>query len=392
MTENTRTDEARQAQRLTFVAFGVFGAMFGAWQVLIADLQLALDLSPGEFGLAVTLGFVASFPVMFFGGRLVDRFGVRPLLIGTALGMAVAFLGIAFVQHYIFLVLLTMIFFGSSGGYDVAINATAVGVEQTREVAILPYFHAAFSGFAAVIALGTGIALFFALPFRAVFLLVALMLATFAVIVWRSPYLDQLGVEPATDATELRGFQLPNRGAILPLAVIALLTFLTEGALETWSATYLRLTLDFPPILGAAAPATFHIAMMLGRLTSGRLINRRNRYLFLRLAGVSAAVGMVIALATTQAPIILFGILIAGLSLAGVVPVVFSLAGDLAPGHVGRASALITTIGYSGFLIGPSLIGGLAEALTLRGGLGVLILVTAAILPLNLLSQRRKAA
>lgn len=382
------SQQNRQSHRLTIVAFSIFGALFGAWQVLIADLQLALELSPGEFGFAVTLGFVASFPVMFLGGRLVDRFGVRPLLTGTAAGMAIAFAGIALVQHYGFLVFLTAIFFGASGGYDVAINAMAIGVEQDREQAILPYFHAAFSGCAAAAALLTGVALFADMPFRLVFALVAFMLMTFTILAWRSQYLDRVGVESSSDEAELTSFRLPNRNVILLLAVIALFTFLTEGSLETWSATYLRLTLDLPPILGAAAPATFHIAMLIGRVTSGRLVNHFSRFQFLRVAGISAALGMVFALVTTTVPVILFGILIAGLSLAGVVPVAFSLAGDLAPRHVGRASALITTIGYGGFLIGPSLIGGLAEAFSLREALATLIIITALILPLSGLARQ----
>jgi MFS family permease len=386
--------QARLNQWLTFGGFGVFGAMFGIWQVLVADLQVALAISPGQFGLTITVGFLASFPVMFVGGRLVDRFGARLLLMSTACGVSLALLGISQVQQYIMLFPLMLLFFGSAGGFDVAINAMAVRVEQKRGDSILPYFHAAYSGFAGLLALLTGVSLALLLPFRWLLVVAAVLLALFALIVWRSEAFTGSGTDEsgtASDPATLTSFDLPNRTIISILGVVALFTFLTEGALETWSATYLRLTLDLPPVQGAAAPATFHIAMMVGRLFSGRFIERTGRYRFLRLAGGMAAIGLVLSLATTFVPLILGGLLLAGLSLAGVVPVVFSLGGRLAPQHVGRASALITTIGYTGFLAGPSIIGGLADALSLRGALAVLIVLCVLLIPLSLSAERRSS-
>jgi MFS family permease len=386
---------AQLNQWLAFGGFGMFGAIFGIWQVLVADLQVALAISPGQFGLTITVGFLASFPVMIIGGRLVDRFGARVLLLMTACGISLAFFGVSQVQQYITLFPLMLLFFGSAGGMDVAINAMAVRVEQKRGDSILPYFHATYSGFAGLMAMLTGVALALMLPFRWVFVLASVAMGLFALIVWLNravtakPGGTDAGASDSDSQNTLTSFDLPNRTIIATLGVVALLTFLTEGALETWSATYLRLTLDLPPVQGAAAPATFHMAMMVGRLFSGSLVERTGRYRFLRLAGGMAALGLVLSLATTFIPLILGGLLLAGLSLAGVVPVVFSLAGKLAPQRIGRASALITTIGYGGFVVGPSLIGGLADALSLRGGLAVLILLCVLLIPLSLFIERR---
>ncbi len=82
-----------------------------------------------------------------------------------------------------------------------------------------------------------------------------------------------------------------------------------------------------------------------------------------------AALGMTVALATERPPLILAGFLTVGLALAGVAPVAFPLAGDLAPDRAGQASSVLTTIGYGGFLLGPSLIGGVAELTSLRAAL-----------------------
>jgi MFS family permease len=55
-----------------------------------------------------------------------------------------------------------------------------------------------------------------------------------------------------------------------------------------------------------------------------------------------------------------------GLSLSAVAPIAFSLAGDVAPGGTGAAVSVVTTLGYGGFLLGPVIVGGLAEVLGLR--------------------------
>lgn len=357
--------------RLTLATFGVFGALFGVWAVVLADLQTTLQISDGQLGLAITIGFVASFPTMIIGGRLADRFGARTLIAGTALMMALAFVGFAVVDSYPLLVVLMLLFYGGSGAYDVGINAAAIGVEQQSERRMMAYFHAAFSGFGAIGAILTGLLLSADVPFRLLYLAVAAGMAGIAIVTWwlgrQSLGRDEsLSNEPAS-------FDLFRKPVILLLAGVAALAFLSEGSLETWSAIYLRSTLVLPALIGAAGPAIFHTAMLIGRLGSATVIERFGQRTLMQVAGVAAATGMVLALATTQPAVILAGILIAGLALAGVVPAVFSLAGDIAPTRKGEASSVITTVGYSGFLIGPALIGGLAEGFGLRAALATLI-------------------
>lgn len=357
--------------RLTLATFGIFGALFGVWAVVLADLQSALRISEGQLGVAITVGFMASFPMMIMGGRLADRFGARPLIAGTALMMAVAFVGFAVVKSYLPLVALMLIFYGGSGAYDVGINAAAIGVEQHSERRVMAYFHAAFSGFGAVGAILTGVLLSVDVPFRLLYLAVAAGMAGIAAITWQMGR-QSLGADE-TITNEPASFELYRNPAVLLLAGVAALAFLSEGSLETWSAIYLRSTLVLPALIGAAGPAMFHTAMLVGRLGSATVIERFGQRKLMQVAGVAAAAGMILALSTTQPAIILAGILVAGLALAGVVPAVFSLAGDIAPARKGEASSVITTVGYSGFLIGPALIGGLAEGFGLRAALATLI-------------------
>ena len=115
---------------LVAAAFGLFGFLFGVWQVAIADLERALALSEGALGAAITAGFVASLPVMLAGGRIADRLGPRALMASTALLLSLSFVGLAFVRHYWVLIGLLLVFFSAAGAYDVGINAAAISVEQ----------------------------------------------------------------------------------------------------------------------------------------------------------------------------------------------------------------------------------------------------------------------
>jgi MFS family permease len=67
-----------------------------------------------------------------------------------------------------------------------------------------------------------------------------------------------------------------------------------------------------------------------------------------------------------------------GFALAPVIPTVLSLAARSAPGRAGAAVSLVTTLGYSAFVLGPPVVGGLAGATSLRAALSLVIGTTVA--------------
>jgi MFS family permease len=349
--------------------FAAFGLTYGLWVVVLADLKHALDLSPGALGAALTLGTFASLPAMFLGGPLIDRLGTRYVIMTAALMMAAAMMGFFWVNHYAILILVLLILFGASGVYDVGINAAAVNYEQIRQRRVLTYFHAAFSGAGALGALMAGTLLYAQVPFRAIYLFIAGLLTGMGILVWRSRRLP-------TQSTATQGVKtthLYKAPVIVLLGVITALGMLSEGTLEAWSAIYLRSYLELPTLLGASGVAVFHGAMLLGRLGAAPMVARLSRKTLLQGAGFMAAAGMTLALSSETPAVILAGFLVVGLGLALVVPVGFSLAGDLASGRTGEATAAIAVMSYIGFLVGPAFIGTLAEWLGLRLALATVV-------------------
>ncbi len=366
-----------QERWVVLACFAGFGLLFGIWQVLLADLQQAVHLSNGELGSLLTTGFLAAFPALLYGGRWVDRWGQRRVISGAALAMAVAFVGISAARQPWQLAIWLLLFYGGSGAYDVGINAAAIALEQRLQRPFLPYAHGSFSGAAALGSIMAGLLLYLQLPFRLGYGLIMLELLLLTLAVWFQPKLDADVARTQADALVRR--RLMRAPALLLLAGITALAFLAEGTLETWSGIYLRSALVLPALLGAAGPAVFHSAMLLGRLASARLQTWLGRRGLLVASGLLAALGMGLALLTTYPALILAGLLLAGLALAGVAPTAFSLAGDAAPAYPGAASAVLTLVGYTGFLLGPVVIGWLTELFGFRWALSLLVVAGLAI-------------
>jgi MFS family permease len=363
-------------------AFGFFGVFWGSFAVLLADLSRALTLSPGPLGLALFVGAAASILAMALLGWTTDRLGRRPFLVlsGAAFGAGIAALAAA--GNYVSLLVALAILYAASGLYDVGINAAAVDLERAAGHRIMAVLHATFSAGGVTGALSAGALLSAGVGFRYVYLAVLAPLAAviLAVAITRFP----TSTEPSGDGEKTGRFGLYRSSPLLLVAFIATLGLLSEGEMEHWSGIYLRQNLELPALLGASGVAVFHAAMAVGRLGTACTValfgNRRT----LVGAGLLAAVGMALALATLQPILVVAGFLVVGLALSAVVPVAFSVAGDLAPGRAGGAISVVTTLGYGGFLLGPVLVGGLAEILGLRVALGTIAAAGALIFTLSL--------
>lgn len=359
-------------QRLPLLlAFGVFGMLFGVWQVVLPDLTLALAIDDAQLGLALTLGAGASLPSMWVAGRVVDRVGAKRILYLTSLLMAVCYVAFATVPGYLGLIALLLVFYGSSGAFDIAINAAALSYERAAGRHFMTTLHAAFSGGALVGALGAGALLATGVPFNLLYLIVPAGLAATVLVVGTS----RLGDDPTPPASASEPHVRRRAWSFLlvALGIVAAMATLSEGALESWTAIYLRLTLGFPATLGVAGVAAFHAAMVVGRLTGGRVVARIGRRGTLLAAGTLALVAMPLALVTTEPLIVLAGFFLVAIGLSSLFPIAISMAGALHGGR-GQAAATVMTLGYAGFLVGPALIGGIAALVSLR----VALLVVAA--------------
>ncbi|PZA18887.1 MFS transporter, partial [Modestobacter versicolor] len=170
---------------------------------------------------------------------------------------------------------------------------------------------------------------------------------------------------------------------LIVLGAVAGATAYGEGALSDWGALHLREQLHAAPALAAAGYAGFSSAMAAGRLAGGRLVAAVGERRLLVGGALLAAAGALTAVTTASLPVALGGFVLVGLGLANVFPLAIARAGALGgPSGV----ALATTVGYTGLLGGPPVIGFLAEHAGLPTALGTVALmaVLAAVLVLGI--------
>lgn len=344
------------------VAFAVFGMLWGAWQAVLPDLAGHYSLSSGPLGAILTAGFAASLPAMLVTGRVLDRLGSAWGIGLPAALMAAGLVLVGLLPPLPGLIVGVICFTAGSGAYDVGINGVAMGDATWSRPVRLTLLHAAFSAGGAFGAIGGGVLLATDISFSAVYPILAVAVGGAAVLVARARWSVHAPVGAVPPAIAR---------AMLPLAGLAALAFLAEGAMETWSAIYLREVLGAAAFVGALGPAAFHAAMLAGRLIGAGVAHRLGSAGTLLVAGTMTLLGMAGALVVPVPLLAVPGMAIAALGASFVVPVVVSLAAERAGPHAGRAASYVFTLGYGGFLVGPSLVGIGGELAGLRVALAI---------------------
>jgi len=361
-----------RARAAVLVVFAANGAMFGNWAVRIPDVKAGLGLSAAALGGALLVPALGALLCMPLAGALSARIGSKAATAVTGL-LFVLFpplLGLAPSLPWLLPVLL--VFGMAYGGLDVAMNAQAVTVERALDRPVMSSFHAAFSAGALVGSLTGALAAAAGLSLAVHLTLVGLVLLVVTV-----PLLPAM--LPEERSAEERGplFAWPH-GRLLPLALIALVVLLAEGAVGDWSAVYLREERGAPAGTAGLAFTAFSLMMVAGRLVGDRIVAAWGRARAVRVSALIAlAGGLVVVLAPGVLAVVL-GFAALGLGLACVVPLVFVAAAGDDP-EPGPALAAVTTPGYVGFLLGPPVIGGLAQVIGLGAALALLPVLLAAV-------------
>jgi MFS family permease len=359
---------SRMAYRAAVIGyFFVNGFLYSNLTSRLPELKDHFGVSNSVLGTLLFTTAIGALVAMPITGWLSVRFGSARMVIGTALLFCCCVPCIAFAPT---LWLGRVGFFLTgffSGAMDITMNAQAVLVERVYKKTIMSSFHAAFS---IGMALGAGAgALFadghFSLPVH----LVIMAVGCFVVVASVTPVLlaHRSGVGPnaVTAATGSRRFPL----AIWLIAVIAFCSMTGEGSMVDWSAIYTNTVVGSTKAFSALAMGSFATAMTIGRLLGDRLIDRLGKHMILVGSCCFAIAGLALVLGWVSAATALIGFFIVGLGLSNVVPLTYSIAGNI-PGIDPTAGiAVASTIGYSGFFVGPPLIGYLGDAFGLRVGL-----------------------
>jgi MFS family permease len=348
------------------VVFAANGAMFGNWAVRIPDVKLDLGLSEASLGAALLVPAAGALVSMPLTGALSSRFGSRAVTVAMTLLFVTVPCLLGLAPSLPWLVPALFVFGLGYGGLDVAMNAQAVTVERALGRPVMSSFHAAFSAGALVGSLTGALAAAADVP-----LVVHLGGTGLVLLAVAGPLLPALLREERADPHERGPLFARPTGRLLPLAVIALAVLLAEGAVADWSAVHLRQELGAAAGTAGLAFTAFSLTMVLGRLLGDRLVAAWGRVKTVRVSAVIAAAGGMDVVLSPSVPVVIAGYAALGVGLACMVPLVFVAAAGNDP-EPGPALAAVSTPGYVGFLLGPPVIGGLAEVVGLGTALALL--------------------
>jgi MFS family permease len=339
--------------------FALDGFVFGSWAARVPDVSAATGAGHTALGVALLCLSLGALACMQLTGALCSRFGTGRT--ATAAGVAASVCAVlpGFASGVPALGAGLLVFGAATGAVNVAANSVGVQAEARAGRPLLSGLHAAFSAGGLLGALVGGLA---SAAVGVAPHLIAVAALGVAVMAWAGPLL--IGADARSPEAEQVAVPADREagprptGVLVVLGAVAGATAYGEGALSDWGALHLREQLHAAPALAAAGYAGFSSAMAVGRLSGGRLVAALGERRLLVGGSLLAAVGALAAVTTSSLPVALAGFVLVGLGLANVFPLAIARAGALGgPSGV----ALATTVGYTGLLGGPPVIGFLAE-------------------------------
>jgi MFS family permease len=367
-------------QAAVAAVFALDGAVFGSWAARVPDVAASVGVGHSALGVALLCLSIGALAAMQVTGALCARLGAGVVATVGALLLCVSVVLPGLATSMPGLCAALLVFGAATGMVNVAANAVGVSVERRLGRPLLSGLHAGFSFGGLAGALLGGLLATVAGVAAHLVLVGALGLLVTA---WAGRALvgadGPRSAAPGPAAEE--GRSRPT-AVLVVLGAVAGCTAFGEGALSDWGALHLREELGATTALAAAGYAGFSLAMACGRLAGGRLVAAMGERRLLAGGAVLAAAGGTAAMTATSLPTALAGFLVVGLGLANVFPLAISRAGALGGA---RGIALATTVGYTGLLGGPPLIGLLAEHAGLPAALATvpLLALVAAVLSLS---------
>ena len=381
------TPSPRKALQLRMCALFMFfflpGLLMASWATRTPAIRDTLSVSTAGMGIVLFGLSIGSMSGILCSAWLVKRFGTRRVIRTTmfcaVLGMLIMSLALWLASSLLFSFGL-MVFGGSFGSAEVAINVEGAVVEREMNKTVLPMMHGFYS-FGTLIGAGIGIALTAAgLPATLHTLLAALVcIVPIAVAIRAIP--DGTGKSASRDGGRAeKGVPFYRDTQLMLIGVIVLAMAFAEGSASDWLPLLMVDGHGFSPTSGSLIYGGFTLGMTLGRFCGGWFIDRYSRVAVVRASAIMGALGIALIIFVDVDWIAGVSVILWGLGASLGFPLTISAASDTGPDAPTRVSVVATT-GYLAFLVGPPLLGFLGEHYGLRSAmLVVLILVLIAAL------------
>ncbi|MBY5354987.1 MFS transporter [Rhizobium leguminosarum] len=354
-TPGARSGFITRSRAAVSLLFLMNGFVVGCWAPKIPDFAERLALTKFELGLMILVFGVGSLVMMPIAGAQIAKHGSRIVVQVLAVCMLPLLLALTLAPNVLTGALSLFLFGGLIGAMDVAMNANAVSVEKSMRRAIMSSCHA-FWSLGGLIGSGLGGIVISKLGILGHAQLATVLAAIFLALAWPMILADPPHPDTKKEKTKLPMVPLPWL-----LGLMALFSMVPEGAVLDWGALYLRQEMDASVALSGLGFAAFSATMAIMRFGGDLVRDRLGGVKTLRICTLFAIVGMLLAGLAPNAELAILGFACCGIGISNMVPIAFSAAGNIPGLKPGIGISVVTTVGYSGMLVAPSLIGFVAE-------------------------------
>jgi MFS family permease len=369
MTSDISQSQVDRARWAVYLAFISNGFAWGAFIPRIPDVKEQFDLSNSQLGTTLFIGAIGILIAMKPAGALTARWGsARTIRVFTVLlAIDIVLLGALF--SYVWLLGTLFLLGVIIAGHDIAMNVHGTSVENASGRSLMNGFHARFSLGSLGGALVGGLCAQIHLEIWIQMLGVAVFLI--ACLPWISPRLLPSSYDQSDDE-KIAHEDRKRPSVFYALGLLGFFASVCEGSASDWGAVLLRETWNASPFISTVPYVVFTIAMVVGRFRGDRVTDKYNRELVVRWGGLTAGIGLIVGLLVGRPIGVSLGWLLLGVGVSIAIPSVFSASVEIANhSFVGQVSAsaavaIVGAVSYAGFLLGPPLIGWLADVVTLR--------------------------
>lgn len=340
--------------------FFFIGLCFASWAARIPDIQAKFDLSEGQLGtmlLFLPLGSLLGLPL---AGWAVHHYGSRRVIMIGSFAYAFTLPLIGF-SPSILLLIPVLILYGLLGNVmNISLNTQALDLEDQMGKSILASFHGLWS-MAGFVGAGLGAGMIF-INFAPEYHYLIVLGISIVIILSSQHFIIK-----EKKASEGGGLVLKKPDALLMrIGLIAFLGMMCEGCMFDWSGVYFKKVIQADPSLIALGYVAFMGAMASGRFITDKVAARFTKVAVIQVSGILIFIGLALSVAFPSVWIATFGFLLVGFGVASIIPLSYSIAGRSKLYSPSVALALVSTISFFGFLLGPPLIGFIAELFDLK--------------------------
>ncbi len=355
------------AQRLS-TRFSFFGLGFAtaAWAPLIPFAQQRLHFNHADFGLLLLCSGLGAMLAMPATGKIVQRVGCR-VPIGFALLLLAVLLPSLSLWTTPLMMAITLFLFGTAAGsLGVALNIQAVVVEKNSLKSLMSGFHgmASLGGLAGVLTITALLALSISAVMSAFAVSLLLVIIIFLSVPYSIKAVENTSLEASSKVKKSIRQRLPQPLIIL-IGIACFIIFMVEGAAMDWSGIYLTQQYGVNTAFAGLAYTFFAIAMTTGRFTGHYLIRYFGEKKLLTYSAICATLGLALVSIVPYWWLVLVGYTLVGTGCSNIVPIMFSRAGRQTVMPSAVALSCVSTMAYTGILVGPAFIGMVSELIGL---------------------------